>query len=99
MPWTVYHFGETVNGMKYEDAIVAFGTHVKELRVERGFSQEAFAQHCGIDRSYYGKIERCEANLTLKNIVAIAAALEISVQDLFENFPRPRRKNKSKEFK
>ena len=60
-----------------------FGVRVKVLRVAKDVSQEAFAQQAGIDRSYYGRIERSAANPTLKNIAAIADALEVSIADLF----------------
>lgn len=38
-------------------------------------SQEALADAAGIDRSHMGKIERGERNVTLLNLVRIAAAL------------------------
>ncbi len=63
--------------MKYDDIIAAFGARIRDLRIKHGDSQEAFAQECEIDRSYYGRIERCMANPTLKNIAAIADALGI----------------------
>jgi len=53
------------------------------LREEHGFSQESFAVAAGIDRSYYGRIERGTANPTLKNIQAIADVLEITISQLF----------------
>jgi len=60
-----------------------FGVRVKTLRVAKEMSQEAFAQQAGIDRSYYGRIERSAANPTLKNIAAIAEALEMPIVELF----------------
>lgn len=40
-----------------------------------GLSQEALADAAGIDRSHMGKIERGERNVTLLNILRIAAAI------------------------
>lgn len=40
--------------------LVAFGQRVRDLRKEKGLSQEAFADLTGIDRSYMGHIERGE---------------------------------------
>lgn len=45
-------------------------------------SQEAFADASGIDRSHMGKIERGERNVTILNIVRIAAALHALPSDL-----------------
>jgi transcriptional regulator with XRE-family HTH domain len=55
---------------------------MRELRRIRGESQEDFARRAGIDRSYYGALERAEFNVGLDKIVQIAAALEVSACDL-----------------
>ncbi|MBU6454419.1 MAG: helix-turn-helix domain-containing protein [Cyanobacteria bacterium REEB67] len=68
---------------KIDQVVNDFGMTVKALRIAKGISQEAFAQQAGLDRSYYGRIERSAANPTLRNIAAIANALEISINDLF----------------
>jgi transcriptional regulator with XRE-family HTH domain len=45
-------------------------------------SQEALADAAGVDRSHMGKIERGERNVTLLNVLRIAAALNGSAADL-----------------
>lgn len=45
-------------------------------------SQEALADAAGIDRSHMGKIERGERNVTMLNLVKIAAALNGLPSDL-----------------
>lgn len=64
--------------------LVAFGKAIRELRKDRGLSQEAFADLAGIDRSYMGHIERGEKNVTLTKVYQIANALQIPVSSLFE---------------
>jgi transcriptional regulator with XRE-family HTH domain len=52
----------------------------KAIRAERrtaGLSQEALADAAEIDRSHMGKIERGERNVTLLNLMKIAAALRM----------------------
>lgn len=61
-----------------------FGMAIRELRKEKGLSQEAFADLAGVDRSYMGHIERGEKNITLTKIHQLAAALEMSVSAIFE---------------
>jgi len=56
---------------------------VRELRKARGFSQETFAQYCGLDRSYLGSVERGERNITLANIERIIAALHMKPSEFF----------------
>ena len=60
----------------------AFGRRVRELRTERGHSQEAFAALVGIHRTYIGSVERGERNISLDNIHAIADALGVSAAAL-----------------
>jgi XRE family transcriptional regulator, regulator of sulfur utilization len=55
----------------------AFGQAIRELREERGISQEAFALKSSIDRSHYGGMERGERNPSLTSIIKIANALDV----------------------
>ena len=64
--------------------LLAFGQRVRELRKERGYSQEHLADLAGLDRSYMGHIERGEKNITLLKIYQIGQALCVSPRDLFE---------------
>lgn len=56
----------------------AFGQRIRDLRRQRGYSQESFAALAGVDRSYMGQIERGEKNITLLKLFQISDALEIS---------------------
>jgi transcriptional regulator with XRE-family HTH domain len=62
----------------------SFGIRVRELRNRAGLSQEELAFRAGIHRNYLGGIERGERNPGLKNIRAIADALNISLKELFD---------------
>jgi transcriptional regulator with XRE-family HTH domain len=64
------------------DILQKFGQRVRKLRMEIGYSQEAFADECGLDRTYIGGIERGERNVGLKNIELIAKSLGISIERL-----------------
>jgi transcriptional regulator with XRE-family HTH domain len=59
------------------------GTRIRELRLKRGWSQEHFADICGIHRSHMGEIERGETNLTLSTMLVIAQKLETTIASLF----------------
>lgn len=59
-----------------------FGARVRELRHERGLSQEQLAHVSGLDRSYVGQVERGERNITLENIHKLAAGLQVPARDL-----------------
>jgi transcriptional regulator with XRE-family HTH domain len=62
--------------------LVAFGERVRELRKEKGFSQEELSFRADLHRTYIGMIERAEKNITLTNIEKIANALEITVSEI-----------------
>ncbi|MEL0578424.1 helix-turn-helix transcriptional regulator [Pectobacterium punjabense] len=63
---------------------VRFGQRVKTLRLQAGLSQEAFADKCGLDRTYISGIERGVRNPTLEVIGVIADGLEIELKILFD---------------
>jgi transcriptional regulator with XRE-family HTH domain len=55
--------------------------------VERGYSQEAFADLLGYHRTYIGGVERGERNLTLRTVERLAAVLDVDPLDLFTVTP------------
>ena len=61
-----------------------FGKRVRELRKRRGLSQEDLALESELDRSYVGGVERGERNVSLANIVKLAAALRVKPARLFD---------------
>lgn len=63
--------------------LIKLGHQVRKIRLEKGYSQEAFAIEAGIDRSYMGGIERGERNITALNLIKIAKALGVEVGELF----------------
>ncbi|MBK0017375.1 helix-turn-helix transcriptional regulator [Kosakonia cowanii] len=62
---------------------VRFGQRVRQLRTELGLSQEAFADKCGLDRTYISGIERGVRNPTLEVIAVIADGLGVRLNELF----------------
>lgn len=61
----------------------AFGQAVRALRSQRGWSQEALAEHAHLHRTYVSAIERGERNVSLDNIDKLGRALGVSISDLF----------------
>jgi len=66
-----------------DDVRVRFGKAVRQRRNKLGVSQEAFADMCGLDRTYLGGIERGERNVALVNIEKIAKTLRLTITELF----------------
>jgi transcriptional regulator with XRE-family HTH domain len=63
-------------------ALLAFGSRVRNHRSALGLSQESFAERAQLHRTYVGGIERGERNVTLVNILRLAAALEVDASEL-----------------
>jgi transcriptional regulator with XRE-family HTH domain len=61
-----------------------FGKAVRRLREARDFSQEGFADHVGVHRTYMGAVERGEQNISLSNIDRIAKALGLKAWELLK---------------
>lgn len=53
------------------------GAAIRATRIEKGFTQEAFAAHVALDRSYYGAVERGEHNVTVETLAIVATGLEM----------------------
>ena len=60
-----------------------FGGRVRQLRLEKGWSQERFALECGLDRTYISGLEKGKRNVSLKNISKICDCLDISLSEFF----------------
>lgn len=73
---------------------LAFGAAIREVRKEKGLSQERLALDSGIDRAYVGGVERGERNASLTNIFKLADALGVKPSELHaraEKMPATRR--------
>lgn len=62
-----------------------FGQRLKTLRKEKGMTQEDLAFKVKVDRSYMGFVERGEKNVTLKRLVDISKAFQITLSELFRS--------------
>lgn len=60
-----------------------FGLAIKDLRSQKGLSQERFALSINMDRTYYASVEAGKRNISIQNIEKIANGLNISLSELF----------------
>ena len=58
------------------------GDTIRAARIERDFTQESFAAHVGLDRSYYGAIERGEHNIRIEMLTLVADGLGLRAWEL-----------------
>lgn len=65
------------------DIVKVFGNNLRKYRKERGLSQEAFAEKCGLHRTYISAIECFRRSIALENVQRIADALGVEPYKLF----------------
>jgi transcriptional regulator with XRE-family HTH domain len=66
------------------DILKIFGARIKEVRLEKGLSQEKLSFGSDLHRTYIGGVERGEINISLLNIKKLADGLELSLEELFK---------------
>ena len=72
--------------MKYirdDKSVKKLGKRIKKLRMEQKVSQLQLAFEAGISREQLGRIESGKINTSVSNIFAIAKALNLPAQELF----------------
>jgi transcriptional regulator with XRE-family HTH domain len=60
------------------------GSNVRRLRLEKGWSQEDYADRAGIHRTYVSDIERGSRNPTITVVAKLEKALKVSASALIE---------------
>lgn len=71
------------------DAAATFGARVRERRLALGKSQEQLAADSDVHWSFLGQVERGRRNLTLHNILKVAAALDVDPGELVTGLRPP----------
>jgi transcriptional regulator with XRE-family HTH domain len=61
----------------------SLGRRIRELRSKHGWTQEQFAEFCGVHRTYLGHVERGEKNVSLSTVSRLANALGVRIPALF----------------
>jgi transcriptional regulator with XRE-family HTH domain len=61
---------------------VAYGLAFRQVRGERGISQERLADLARLDRTYVSGIERGERNPSLTNLLRLATTLEVALREV-----------------
>jgi transcriptional regulator with XRE-family HTH domain len=66
---------------------IVFGKRLRQLRLEKGISQEKLAEIADLHRNYVGVLERGGQNPSLEAICKLAFALKIKAGELLANLP------------
>jgi transcriptional regulator with XRE-family HTH domain len=61
-----------------------FGLRIRQIREQKGLSQEQLGFELKLHRTYIGQIERAEKNISLKVVGHIAKELEMNISELMD---------------
>ena len=70
--------------MVNEYLLKEFGDRIKQLRLEKSYSQEKLSLLTGFHRTYIGMIERGERNISISNMAVFAKVFELSISELID---------------
>lgn len=68
--------------MEKHPNLIKIGKKIREMRKQKGFSQENFAAEAELGRTYYGRVERGEQNISIQNLIQIALTLQVEISEL-----------------
>lgn len=83
---SIVQLSTNVHLRNMEDIKVKFGQRLKELRADKGYSQEKLAELADLDRTYIPGIEAGKRNISIVVLEKIAKAFNINVSELLKNF-------------
>lgn len=72
--------------------LIKIGKKIREARKNAGYSQEGFAYEVGIARTYMGRVERGEQNISIQNLINIAITLKVEVGSLIPSIATLKRR-------
>ena len=69
--------------------LLKLGWRIRASRQKLGWSQKDFSSQCGLDRSYFGGVERGERNLTFTSLCQICTGLKCDIATVTRGIPYP----------
>ena len=63
--------------------LIKIGKRIRALRKAQGYSQEDFAAAANLGRSYAGRVERGEQNISMQSLIQIALTLKTELNEFF----------------
>jgi len=71
-------------GKRRDRLLLSLGSRIRQLREEKGWTQETLAEHANVDRSYIAGIEAGLRNPSFKAISKIVRGFGLTLSDFFE---------------
>jgi transcriptional regulator with XRE-family HTH domain len=78
-----------VKKIRKKEQLIAFGKHLRALRIERGLSGVGFAEKLGVDKQFLSRLELGQSDPRITTLIRLAQALNMDVADLLEGMEYP----------
>lgn len=69
------------------DPLERFALNMKQLREERGWSQEDLSHHAGMHNTAISKLERCARAPQFQTVITLASAFDVPAGRLWDGIP------------
>lgn len=69
-------------------ALALLGQTIREIRIERGMTQQQLADLCGRHRTFIISIEKGRQNASALTLIRLASALRVLPSELFVKFTK-----------
>jgi len=74
--------------VKKKGIALHIGLIIRNIRTEKGLSQEDLSYKCDLHRTYIGSIERAEKIPTIVTLEKVADALGVSLSEIFKQYEK-----------
>ena len=64
--------------------LVSIGNRVKNLRINKGLSQDELARRIDFDRTYLSRVESGKQNMTVETLFKICEGLGVTIKEFFD---------------
>jgi transcriptional regulator with XRE-family HTH domain len=71
-----------------QQILLALGKRLRDLRAKQGYSQDAFADRCGLHRTAMSLIERGKRVPSLRTLLTLSQGFGISLSELLKDVDR-----------
>lgn len=69
-----------------KEQLILFGKHLRQLRLDKGYSGVEFANILGVDKQFLSRLELGQSDPRLTTLIRLAGALDIHVSEVLVGF-------------
>ncbi len=75
--------------VRKKEQLIAFGEHLRSLRMDQGLSGVQFAEKLGVDKQFLSRLELGQSDPRITTLIRLAQALDMQLSDLLNQMKYP----------